>query len=165
MLLQANIDLGLESTTAAQNYSTTQINKQKAKNPFSYFCVSFVCNIIWDHIPRLYANKKQQKYSNKIGSDLMVPTWHAETHTEIMTFSRWKHNMINGNCSEQNVFHECWQIKRCCGFYLLKNAILLPMILVEFNFFSLQFGVHQVSNQLALAANLWRFLQKRKMIN
>ena len=94
MLLQANIDLGLESTTAAQNYSTTQINKQKAKNPFSYFCVSFVCNIIWDHFPRLYANKKQQKYCNKIGSDLLSDGTNMSCGNPILkmtTFSRSEH--------------------------------------------------------------------------
>ena len=143
-------------------------NKKQRTHIFVYHLSATSFGTIF---PDFMQTKNSKNIATKLDrtSFLMVPTWVAET-----PFWKWRHFPDQStlqhekwklNCSEQNVFHECWQIKRCCGFYLLKNAILLPMILVEFNFFSLQFGVHQVSNQLALAANLWRFLQKRRMIN
>ena len=144
MLLQANIDLGLESTTAcAKLLNNPNKNKKQRTHIFVYLLSATSFGTI-------FPDFMQTKNSKNIATKLDRTWWYQHDMPET-PFWKWRHfpdqTLQHGNCSEQNVFHECWQIKRCCGFYLLKNAILLPMILVEFNFLAsnLEFIKYQIS--------------------
>ena len=90
MLLQANIDLGLESTTAAQNYSTTQI-KTKSKERTHIFVYLLSATSFGTIFPDFMQTKNSKNIATKLDrtSFLMVPTWHAGNHIlKMTTFSR-----------------------------------------------------------------------------
>ena len=91
MLLQANIDLGLGSTTAAKLLNNPNKNKKQRTHIFVYLLSATSFGTIF---PDFMQTKNSKNIATKLDrtSFLMVPTWHAGNHIlKMTTFSRSEH--------------------------------------------------------------------------